>query len=154
MNSTTIPKVRASTGYTSVCLWTTNMILTFVFFVFHLFIMIIFFKIQSSGNWLALLWSILQLIVGVYSLGLTFGEVVVQIVFLYGRYIAKMLIFFYLSLGMVMIVVSITNYLSAQTVNEIQSSLYTIFYSIGMNLPSIPFMITLSCYITDVDLYM
>lgn len=66
------PKVSV---YNNACLYYLNLIVTSMFLIGHLAVMMVIFNFWNRGDWLVIIYSLLQMTIGLYSLGLTLTDV-------------------------------------------------------------------------------
>lgn len=65
------------------------------------------FNIEEENDSIILTWSLLQVSMAVYSVMLAFGSVALKVVLLYAKVYVKIVIVFYLAVGVVICVLSI-----------------------------------------------
>lgn len=98
-------------GFDNPALYYINMVTSVIFVLSHLILMVTIFNFWGNGDYLVLIYSSLQLIVGSYSLVLTFGEVALQIVFLSAKEIIRWILFIVLAIGTTMLAITAFIYL-------------------------------------------
>ena len=85
--------------YNNSFLYYFNLVTTMLFIVIHVLLMLTVFNFWGQGQWLVIVYSALQLSLGLYSLGVTTGEIALQAFLMGGMQYAKMLLFILTSIS-------------------------------------------------------
>ena len=108
-----VPRVQV---YNNSCIYYTNLITTIFFTLTHVVLMLTVFSFWGQGDWLVIVYSGLQTAVGLYSLGLTIGELAVQATLLSFKRHIRWILFILVSISTLMISVSMGLYFSDKSI--------------------------------------
>ena len=135
--------------------WAVNLLGTIAFPFVHLFIVgLVFYKYFVPVDYIALLWSALQLSLVVYSYLILFGTVPLQITMLYLMVPVRLIIFIMLSTPAVTTVMELLAVGWANSYQELSYSALSLAYQAIVYIPSFLFMVPLLVYMYELDVYM
>ena len=113
--------------------------------------MCVIFNFWNHGDGLVIVYSMLQVAVGLYSIGLTFGDVPLQIVLLYVKLYVRWVLFFCIGIATVMITVTIGIYFYDSSIKS--QGMDLIINQIYLNGPELVFMWPFLFYLDDLSTY-
>ena len=135
--------------------WVVNLLGTIAFPFVHLFIVgLVFYKYFVPVDYIALLWSALQLSLVLYSYLILFGTVPLQITMLYLMVPIRLIIFIMLSTPAITTVMELLAVGWANSYQELSYSALSLAYQAIVYIPSFLFMVPLLVYMYALDVYM
>ena len=135
--------------------WIVNLLGTIAFPFVHLFIVgLVFYKYFVPVDYIALLWSALQLSLVLYSYLILFGTVPLQITMLYLMVPIRLIIFIMLSTPAITTVMELLAVGWANSYQELSYSALSLAYQAIVYIPSFLFMVPLLVYMYALDVYM
>ena len=141
------PKVKEQ--YSNTCLQATNFVFTVLFLLGHIIIMLFFFSYYGGWDWMVIVYSLVQLTIGIYSLLLIVGEPAFQIVLLKIKLYINWLLFVVFSITLFMLLLSVYMYFMNPHFQATGSEF--ILYQVLLNVPTLIFVIPFIMYEDDLD---
>ncbi|CDW90068.1 UNKNOWN [Stylonychia lemnae] len=104
-------------------------------------------------NWFLVGWSAVQVILGLYSIGLLFGSIPFKVVLLYVNLGVKILVALFLSIAVIWLAQSLVIFLASQDETTQKNALWGLLYQLGLTVPSLLFMAPFWFYLEELALY-